>query len=423
MSTANVVTPVQGRAVVDVDVDADGAFVPLLATKSVAFDSAEMLDSLNSWNTWDLKLKATTRAVYEQKIVPVLLSKKRKCRIRWGVDTGSKTIWLPYTVGRVFSATPELSTTTASAAGMPFSLRIVDALYDLTLEERVKARRGTPAEIAEDIAAAYGFETVIEPTPGRPLVLVQSYETDFEFLRRLAMLAVNGSGESSFNFYLRGNTFHFQTKSYKQTPYTLVYNADAISGAASLIASDDAQSMAADGGGAAQTVVYDPLAGEVKIVDSNPERYTRFGKRLSQAEGLSLFASHAGPNQVALEENRTQSRYAVARDRYERISVTLANVMTLEAGVVVTLQPANAGDSSAGFYHVEIMHMTVEGGVAKIGVTAARGEFAGTRPDAKQVSAGNNPQVGAPAEAPGKDPAFETTLAAPINKAVKPAGG
>lgn len=409
---------------VDITVGEGASATPLLTNSDFVFDSAEYLDSINSWNIWKVRLKAVTRAAYERRIVPLLLSEKRKLTVKWGIDTGTKTVWTQPSVCRVLTAEPQLDTLTASAAGVQFTLTMADELYGLNTKQRVVHRKGKISQIVEEIAAAYKMVPVVEPTGGPPLSLVQSFETDYAFIKeRLLVSAASASGVADYYLYARGNELHFHTKAYKKTPLIVLYNVKADSGASALIANDRAQDSSVSGGGLAKVVAYSPLTGKTVVADSDPEKYIKFGQRLSEAEGLYLWGAHIGQNQADFELATNQARYSFSRDHYERISFAITNIIGLESGTVIALQLPNPGDSLSGFFHVEGVHVNISGGAANMAVTASRGEFASLRQPAAQVRLGGNPQVVQPQEAPGGDPTFESE---PVNSAlaaIKPAGG
>lgn len=399
----NFVSPIQGRPVVDITVDGRA----LLQTTQIAFDSAVRTDSLDSWNTWVLKLKAVTRTAYEALVVPLNLTRERRVKLRWGIDTGSATVWMPWENFRVLRTIPQLTSSTASTAGMPFELTLVDQLYDLNLAPKIASRRGTVTEIASQIAANYGLSVEVEPVNGAPLALIQSGVTDYQFLLRLCDLASTTAG-SGYHFYLEGTTLHFHSRDWRKVPQVLPYNTLARTGASDLIAVDDVQDNAVQAGPDSRSIVYDPLSGRTHVLSPSAELYTRFGPRLSQAAGGALMTAHAGPNQVTLEQTRLQAAYTFARDRYERISFALTNVLTVRSGSIVSLQMSEPTDSLSGVYHVEAVKTTIVGGSAQLAVTAARGEVGGTPLDTAIVQDAGQQTLPAtlPAAAPGANPRF-----------------
>lgn len=400
----NIIAPLQGRPVVDITVDGQ----PLLQDSQVVFDSAIGDDTINTWNTWSLKLKAVTRAVYESVVVPLHLTSGRRVRLRWGIDTGTVTVWTAWEDWRVLRTVQQLTSSTASTAGVPFELTLVDRLYELDLVPRITARRGRASELAAQLAASHGLAAEVEPTAGAPLTLIQAGITDLQFLHRLRFLAASVSA-AGYYLYLDGETLHFHTRDWKKVPQVLPYNTLVRTGASDLVAVDDAQENAvAAAGPATRWVVYDPLTGRTSVLTPDPGHYVRFGTRLSQAAGGSLVGAHAGPNQVSLEQARLQATYALARDRYERVSFALTNVLTVRAGSVVILQMTDASDSLSGPYHVEAVRLAIVGGSAQLTVTAARGELGGTPLDTAIIQeAGLAVEPTAlPAAAPGANPRF-----------------
>ncbi len=409
---ANLVNPVQGRPVVDITVVAsDGTMSPFLRSSEVVFDSGTLVDTVNTWNTWTMRLKAVSHAAYEQRVVPLGLTGDRNVQVRWGIDMGARTLWGPVESHRVMRIIPQLTSSMGSAAGIPFEMTLADALYEFDVLPRIAARRGLVSDIVAQMAATYGLTAVVEPTAGAPLTLVQALQTDYAFIReRLMPAAVNRAGFSGYYLYVTGSELHFHTRDYQKQPLVLPYNTLAAPGASDLIAVDDVQANATEAGGDTRTVAYDPLTGRTAVLRVDAQRYTRFGRRLASATGGTLIGAHVGPNQAVLEQSRTQARYSYARDRYERVSFSLTNVLNVQAGAIIIMQMTDPADSVGGPYHVEGVTLTIIGGTAQLAVTATRGEVGGTRADVGITldPSGAASPLSPPFEAPGVDPRFVT---------------
>lgn len=384
----------------------DGSQAPLFAG-DIVVDAACLTAELNTWKTWVIKCQSTSQATYITSIIPLTLTKSRAVSLRWGIDDGIKITWQvaePYTL---LSVRTEYQTITTSAAGYPFQLTFVDALYSLAVNSKITAHRGSLQTIVERIATANQMESVIEPTAQQQLLLVQSYTTDYVFLLRLIEAATTSSGFGSYYMFVEGGVFHFHTRTYQQQPLLLPYNITVGPGASDLITMDEAQEQASNGGNITQTVSYDPLTGNTVLLEADSALYTRFGHQLSQAPGSVLFNAHVGPNQQGWEQARTQAHYARARDSYERVSFALGSVTNVKPGGIVIPSFPNSTDPAGGPYFIERVISTLMGGTLTVACTAIRGELASSRPDATSLrDAGSGDAVSQPFEAPGKDPTF-----------------
>lgn len=413
---------VRGRATVDVWLQGRS----ILADDLFVFQSAAQVDSVFGHRTWTLRLQAVTPAAYEQVIVPLLLSSARALQVRWGVDTGNQVSWLPLETFRVLTATPDLHTASTTTRGCPFELVLGDVFTSMDLDQRVVGHTGRISELVETLARRYDLEPRVEPTGDSPVNLVQSYETDLQFLQgRLLPAAFNRNGLTSYYCYADQGTLHFHTREWQQAAWVVPYNLGA--GATLLMATDDAQTAARRGGQNQKVVAYDPLTGLTTVLTADPQRYTRFAPRLSAASATRLAGVHVGPNQLAWIAAQNQALYGAQRDRFERITFSAPNVLALRAGLILALQLPDGQAAANGYYHVEKTELSITGGVAQTVVTAARGEVAG-RVAERAVRAGGGGQPLPPtSSAPGVDPSFQNAAAAPapgLNlQPVRPGGG
>ncbi len=399
-------TLLAGRATLDLQSNGSG----LLASDSIFFESGACVDSVFSGRTWSLRLQATSREVYEQKIVPILLSKGREVMVRWGIDAGARILWRPLESFRVLVAKAEWQTASGTGRGCPFELTLGNSFSSMGLVQRVVARTGKISDIATRIAVDYNLEPQVEPTGGAPVTLVQTFESDLQFLQsRLVGAAVNTNGLAGYYCYVEEGNFHFHTRDWKQSPVLLPYNLLS-AGATNLITRDQAQESARNGGQDLRLIAYDPINARTEVVTADPQRYLRFGPRLSAAEGTVISGAHVGPNQIGWERSRLLARYASNRDQFERMVFSIPNAWSLRAGMILALQMPDPGAAVNGFYHVEKIELSIQGGAATSIVTAARGEMAGrqTLANVRSAEAADQP-LPSPASAPGVDPNFQVS--------------
>lgn len=421
----SVLTSLPGRATVGIEiVSDDGAREQLLLPSDFSLDSSARVDAVGYWCQWSIQLRATSRAVYERRIIPLLLSAHRRITIRWGIDTGTNVTWGPIEFCRVLRVSGEMQNNAATDSSYPFEMSLVGELYELDIQQRIVARNGKISDIVEQIAKKYGLGTLIEPTGDYKVTLIQSYETDFQFLMsRLRPVAVNTSGIAGYYLYVQDGVLHFHTRDYKQEPMLLYYNLSA----SNLISSDDVQDHARVGGDTTTLVTYDPLEGRTLVTDTNPLLYAKFGKRISGAEGGALWKAHSGPNQISFEINQSQANYSLNRDQYERVSFSGVNMLGLRAGCILNLQLSGLDDSSGGYYYVERINMKINGGSSISVITTIRGELNGGRSggsirEADSISGDLPP----PFSAIGRDPNFSVASSTSIGQGaavtVRPSG-
>jgi hypothetical protein len=406
--------PLPGHAVLEL---AEASGSPMAGLE---FRSAVLLDAVNAPRTWAVSLLATDRATYENHIVPLLLSSDRTLRLRWGAHPAEGApVWTPWETCRIKEARPQLEAA-GRGPGLPFTLTLVSRMYDLSREQKVVARTGTVSAMVAEIAASYQLEAVIEPTGGDALNLVQSYQTDLEFLlERLRPAALNVAGFGSYYCWMAGDVLHFHTRDYQQAPDVLPYNL--LPAASQLEGVDGSPDLASAGGGGVQTVAYDPLAARVSMAEAEPERYRRLAEQLPATQGLWRDAAHVGPNQLRWAQAVAQGRYAAARDRYQRVAFIAPNLPAVQAGRLLELQLPNGG-ALAGTYFVELMELTLVGGTASAAITAVRGELAApVRPERGSAVTPALPVTFAATGVSLNSGAVGAPIASGV--AVKPAGG
>jgi hypothetical protein len=407
MAQAPIVNQLLGRAVMDIDVvNPDNSQTPFLYGTEIIFNTGVLHATVNSWKTWSLSFSAITQAAYENRVVPLLLSKTRMLKLRWGIDTGVSTVWRTSENFRVFRATPNLASATSSSTGFTFELVLVDALYELTLGPEVASHRGSMDAIVGRIATKNNLKSVIEPTQGQQLHLIQSYTTDYDFLLRLRGAALNVAGFGSYYFFIDGDALHFHTREYQQSPQIVTQNVAGRPGSSNFLGLDDAQTQASAGGNNARLVVYDPLSGLTNVLETDPMRYTRFSRRLSEADGSSLAGQHVGPNLQAWEQGKLQAYYSQARDQYQVTTFALGPVLTVGVGSIVAPQLPSGVSSATGLYFVTSLDVTIEGGRMNVIVKTIRGEVFAEQLDQNALRDVSGDALSAPSEAPGKDPTF-----------------
>jgi len=202
------------------------------------------------WAVGEHQLQAASHTAYNSTLGKLLNTEDRQVRYRLGIIGGDQTIWTGWTTGRVTVCRADVSRINKSGDGFAFSIRICDQLVRLNQENKVKARRGKISDIIQQIAVENGItDFSIEPTAGI-YNMVQSYETDFDFMLRITAMAVNASGIGGYTFYLVNDILHFHTNPWQtQGIKVLRANSDPEAPLWSVQFTDQVQA-AIDGGGA-----------------------------------------------------------------------------------------------------------------------------------------------------------------------------
>jgi hypothetical protein len=368
-----IVAPVSGRGVIQLDLGETGT--NLLGPPSFIYLRGEVDRVFNQWQTCRHVFQAVSREAFNSTIGPLLLSKERLLRARFGVQ-GDTTIWDDWATFRVYSAEADAGQNNASSKGYTFVLELRDRLYALNLGQKTRAWRGRLSDMATQIIAPIFDSRAIEPTSG-DYALIQS-ESDYEFLLRLARLATNEAKIGDYNFYAVGDTFHFHTRGWQSSGLKILRaNTDARAPLWAVNFDDQLDGQVEDGAAGISSVLYDPLTGTTEVQDSDPELARRFSTAGYQTtdEQRILRPAHVGQNSATAELAAAQAGYNRARANVFRVVVGTSNVLGVDLGDTAQLQFAAQSDVLAGTYTVSRSKVSFSSSSFDVALSLTRGEL------------------------------------------------
>ena len=267
-------------------------------------------------------------------------------RFRFGLGQPGSITWQPWQLHRITSpaAVPE---GIGKTAGHFLELTTEDGLYALGLSTKITARRGTISSIVQQIATENQIlDVVIEPTTGE-FLMIQASQEDSHFIRqRLIRRAANSRGRGNYLFYMRDGVLHFHTPDYQGQAYELQYYR---ANGASITQNDNSQMMIEHGSAGVRMITYNPLTGEVKEIDSAPDRALRFGNVIPDYSAIPQVQLnvpyHHSANGVEEAVNIAQNTYENARMQCFKLSMELDKII-FHAGDIVRVVLAPAADKT-----------------------------------------------------------------------------
>jgi hypothetical protein len=374
VASETIVAPLPGRGVIQLDLGEAGT--NLLGSPNFIYLRGEVDRIFNQWQTGRHVLQAVSREAFNSVIGPLLLSKDRKLRARFGVQ-GDTTIWDDWATFRVYSAEADAGQNNASSKGYTFVLELRDQLYNLSLGQKTRAWRGRISDFVTQIIAPTFDSRAIEPTSGQ-YALIQSYESDYEFLLRLTHLATNETGIGDYNLYAVGDTLHFHTRGWQSSGLKIMRaNTDARAPLWAVNFDDQLGGQVEDGAAGIASVIYDPLDNSTQVQDTNPEVARRFssGGYQTTTEQKIARSAHVGQNSASAELAVAQSGYNRARANVFRVVVGTSNILGVDLGDLAQLQFTAQTDALAGTYTVSRSKASFSSSSFDVALSLTRGEL------------------------------------------------
>lgn len=400
-----VVTNVEGSAHTEFELlvpDSEPvAFTPGAVTPS----SSVLLESVYKNSVYIHKFTTLSVDYVNRHIRKASFSGRPQLRFRFGIGQVGSIIWQPWQLHTITSpaAVPE---GVGKTAGHFLELTTEDGIYPLSLSTRFAARRGTISNIVQQIATENQIlDVVIEPTVGE-FLMIQASQDDSMFIRqRLLRRAANSKGRGNYLFYMRDGVLHFHTPDYQGQAYELQYYR---ANGASITQNDNSQMMIDHGSAGVRLITYNPLTGETKEVDSDPDRVLRFGNVIPDYSTISLAQMnvpyHHSVNGIEEAVNIAQNIYDNARMQCFKLSMELDKII-FHAGDIVRVVLAPAQDKTtpwSGLWFVaEASHNIVKSAIRSTYVMQ-RGELFNLLGGQKTV-ADSQRALKSEQEAPGQD--------------------
>jgi hypothetical protein len=396
-----ILQPIDGRAIIEVDLGTAQSPDPLLTPGQFVFDWGSIEEPIGLWKRWTLRVQASDRIEFESRIKPKLTG-DRLVRVRLGISQGSGRLWRAWETHYLLSVELKASSVNATQVGYTYILRTVDRLYTLHLDERLRTQHGTVSEIVSRMADEHGFPGASVEGTRDKFSFIQSYETDWSFLKdRLLVSAINTKGLSNYQLYAQDDQLHFHTPGWQVTGVkSLVYNS-AFAGARELTLLDRGGEALQEAAGGVRVIGYTPISGESPTSNTNPSVALKFAQTLPDLAHVRTHLRHTGQNQLALTLAEAQSRYESGRLDTFRIAYMLDNQPFLRPGDIVSLRISEPDDSWAGLYHLSRSTLVIKSGRIHGSYMLSRGELSSVQEDFSGLRAVDPSALAADNTAPG----------------------
>lgn len=306
------------------------------------FLRATFTEELGAWKTTTLVYSTRRPAVWAERVKPLLDEDFPRLWVRFGLRSGSKRAWNEWDDQLMTKATFDPTGGSTEQPGALLVLVTADLLYELNRLDRAVAWRGPLDSIIRKLAEQAGFTRfAIEPTGPDEVAYVQAYETNLEFIRRLAPAAQNARGESHYLVYARDGIFHFHTPGWQvKEVKSLSYGDQTLNDVSDLKLVSRRHEREAAGGRGVTLVPYDPLTGLTKVYESDAAREMRFTDELRPFDAETYgenYAAHVGQNQARELEARTQYVFKAGQIQAYGLSFTVTNYPFLGVGDILSL--------------------------------------------------------------------------------------
>lgn len=370
----------EGVALVDIVlVVSNNQTVPFLGT-NVAFVKAELTEVARGISRAIFTVESATSDYVDNLLRDV--SGGMTPRLRWRIGFGSPSSqvqwqgYQDYIITKYGASREGLGQQT----GYLTKLQAADTLWEISRFMRTIPRKGKISDIVQQIADSYDLATVIEPTSTTGSY-IQSYENDYDFImRRMLPRAVNASGSSNYQFFVRDGTLHFHTIDYQASVKEFSYYD---SPGMKLIQLDSVQDHIPLGTSGVRTIVYDPYSGDSATILSDPANTLRLANTSPGVETLSAARLNIP---ATLGPNRLQDAQAINSSAFEQGSIqnyglqlTIPKTIFFRANdlVSVVVQPrSSATPPWNGLYQVWRVTSLVDKSTITSTVDFYRGEYA-----------------------------------------------
>jgi hypothetical protein len=253
------------------------------------------------------------------------------------------------------------SRTADSGHGDLVTIVTADLLYMMQKEMRVASRKGRISNMAQTIAASAGFEKFAVETTDLDYALVQSFESDYNFLvNRLVPMACNKESTSNYLLFARGEFFHFHTVKYQLSGYfQFDFGVDTNTTTDLTLANNGNQNGILQINGL-KLVAFDPLLGTTTNWETKPEREIVLSDTAPTRAGVSYARGHVGQNQLASMYAESQWNYAIDKNEAYETRFSVDNYPYVSVGDVISSAVLRGqGDPWEGFYIVKSVKHTI----------------------------------------------------------------
>lgn len=322
----------------------------------ITFVDAEIKDDVYGVGT-GLHTFRTLDPNFLESVKQAMSSADPLMEFRIGFGSPNGVYWLPWQQHIVVNYSAKFEGIAASS-GHLLVFNTSNNLTRLQRSNKVRAHKGTIANIVAAIAAENGMDYVVEPTDASKFMLYQSFQDDATFIRDRLLRRAQRRGRAGYYFFVRDNVLHFHTPDYqgnvRQLNYYNVFGTE-------LTVSDLSQDPDLWDAGMAgvRIIAHDPYTGQTKEIGSNPDTALRLSDSIysfnSIVNGERNIPYHASQNPLSEINALAQSFYQVARQQIFRTTTSVDKTIVIRHGDLLNLsitQQNSKASSHSGYYYV-----------------------------------------------------------------------
>jgi hypothetical protein len=344
-------------------------------------------EPVNGWKTYTHTFRARNRDYIDSLLEPFLKSRAPAApmmSMRFGVVSGNSANWRQWEDqiylghGITVGADPK--------SGPTVTIRTADRLWLLHADKVARANRGLASSIMESFWLKIGGgNSLIEPTvlighTQNTGVWYQASESNWSFiLRTLLPIARNSDGTSGYRIYVRDNTLHFHSPSYKvETPKRILYSVGAPGFFGLSIEDRFIESAGGKGAAGIRRIVYDPLNGTEQLIQSDSSKLIKFADSRPEYVNWNYEFSHVGNNLLSAEVAGNQQKFSALSSEVFSASFSAATCLDIRVGDIVDLSlTASLSELSiySGLWLVNKAVHTINAGALSSTYLISRGEF------------------------------------------------
>jgi hypothetical protein len=391
----------------------------LLFGPNTAYLNGKSEAILNAPQLWTHVVQAYTRSEFDA--VDELLNTVESPRVwmRYGVTDGTTSSFTEWEPQIIVSAKTQPSPTPSMPHGHSVVLVTSDLLYQMGKDQRVASRKGKVNDIMSSIALECGFEKLaVEPTQG-DFALIQSFETDYDFVTsRLLPIAINKEGASQYMLYARGAFCHFHTVNYQVSGiFAFDYGAPSNTLTNVFLANKTNTNENTSAAGI-RLVAFDPLTGKTTVWETKASSELSFANTAPSVKGTVYARKHVGQNQLTALYNESQKDYVGTFDMMHEVGFLVDNYPFIGVGDIVDAQFVNgSGDPWSGFYFVSFAKHEITNNRVTSLYRLSRGEFVSSNPnvEGKQLNTSEVSSSQLTAETSGNFPSLNGGTVVSVN--------
>jgi hypothetical protein len=369
------IASIQGEFIIEFAKSPGGE--PLVSGDRLIYLDGKATERLNAPKQWIHSFRSADKQVfldlnqyYSETAIP-------KVWIRYGVVAGGQgkmSDWEQHTIVKI-DAVPDRTADTDR--GDLLTMVTSDLLYVMQKDQRIASRKGRISSMAQTIASAAGFKKFAVEPSDLDYALIQSFETDFNFLTsRLIPMATNREGSSGYIMFARGEFFHFHTINYQLSGFFEVDNGILTNTSVDLGLSTRGNDNSLLQTNGMKLVAYDPLTGSTTNWETKPEREIMLSDSAPTRAGVSYQKGHVGQNQLASLYAESQWQYVSDKNLSYNLSFSIDNFPYVSIGDVISSSIVRGqGDQWEGLYIVSSVNHVIASSRILTRYTLMRGEY------------------------------------------------